>query len=91
MCQTSLSVKCTERRTEREVYENNRSVRQCSEKDRQASDGMLVCTRKRLSSGDAMAVAVSQYDQLEHYGDEDHLPLTALSMYRDLIDEMAKT
>lgn len=40
---------------------------------------------------DAMAVAVSQYDQLEHYGEEDHLPLTALSMYRDLIDEMAKT
>lgn len=40
---------------------------------------------------DAMAVAVSQYDQLEIYNAESHLPLTALSMYRDLIDEMAKT
>lgn len=40
---------------------------------------------------DAMAVAVSQYGQLEIYNAESHLPLTALSMYRDLIDEMAKT
>lgn len=40
---------------------------------------------------DAMAVAVSQYDQLEMYDSESHLPLTALSMYRDLIDEMAKS
>jgi len=40
---------------------------------------------------DAMAVAVSQYDQLEMYDSESPLPLTALSMYRDLIDEMAKS
>ncbi|PDP59671.1 hypothetical protein [Prevotella intermedia] len=40
---------------------------------------------------DAMAVAVSQYDQLERYDADSHLPLTALSMYRDLIDEIAKT
>lgn len=38
---------------------------------------------------DAMSVAVRQYDQLEHYGEEDHLPLTALSMYRDFLDELA--
>lgn len=37
------------------------------------------------------AMAVSQYDQLERYDADSHLPLTALSMYRDLIDEIAKT
>lgn len=38
---------------------------------------------------DAMAVAVRQYDQLEFYGKEEHLPLTALSMYRNLIDGLS--
>lgn len=40
---------------------------------------------------DAMSAATKQYEQLECYDPESFLPLTAISMYHELIDELSKS
>ena len=56
--------------------------------DRLHSDDGL--NERKALIADAMSASVKQYEQLECYDAESFLPLTAISMYRDLIDELAR-